>query len=91
MVGDQLQHCFSLLESIERSQESKFDFLLEESHRELVADAVNAAILSTNPNVQDEKICMQSSLERIIRQLTALNGVLGETLDLQRILENRKE
>lgn len=70
---------------------SNFEFLLEESHRELVADAVIAAILSTDPKVQDEKICMQSSLERLTRQLIALNGVLGESLDLQRILENHKE
>lgn len=77
--------------------ESSVGYLLEESHRELVADLVNATILSTNANMVDE-FCTQSSLERLIRQLTAcfserrvLNMHEGEAFSLRRILKSHKK
>lgn len=59
-----------------------------------MADAVNALILSTNPNLKDTHSCLQSYLERLLRQLTAcflerrsLNGDQGEAFHIRRILE----
>lgn len=73
-------------------------YLLGDSQRELVADAVNAVILSTNPNIKDASLCMYSSLERLIRQVTAcflekrsLNGDQGEAFRLSRILKSGKK
>ncbi|PPR94936.1 hypothetical protein GOBAR_AA25732 [Gossypium barbadense] len=74
-------------------QESCVGYLLEESQRDLVADTVNAMILSTNPNTQDMEGCLQSYLERLLRQLTACclerrsaNGEQGEAFLLRRVL-----
>ncbi|KAA8538664.1 hypothetical protein F0562_028272 [Nyssa sinensis] len=68
-------------------KKSSVGYLLEESHRELVADTVNAMILSTNPNIKDSQGCLHSYLERLLRQLTAcylerrsLNGNQGASL-----------
>ncbi|XP_075480299.1 ran-binding protein M homolog [Primulina tabacum] len=96
-VEDQVQDCASLL-AYKLPHESCVGYLLEESHRELVADLVNATILSTNPNMEDEEFCTQSSLERLIRQLTscfserrALNMYRVECFDLRRILKSHKK
>lgn len=72
-------------------------YLLEDSQREVVADMVNAVILSTNPSMkEDPQGCLHSSLERLLRQLMAcclekrlLNGGQGEAFNLSRILSAR--
>ncbi|TYI10401.1 hypothetical protein ES332_A09G139200v1 [Gossypium tomentosum] len=89
---DLVQDCVALL-AYEHPQESCVGYLLEESQRDLVADTVNAMILSTNPNTQDMEVCLQSYLERLLRQLTACcldrrsaNGEQGEAFLLRRVL-----
>ncbi|XP_052874796.1 ran-binding protein M homolog isoform X3 [Gossypium arboreum] len=89
---DLVQDCVALL-AYEHPQESCVGYLLEESQRDLVADTVNAMILSTNPNTQDMEGCLQSYLERLLRQLTACclerrsaNGEQGEAFLLRRVL-----
>ena len=68
-------------------------YLLEMSQREFVADAVNAAVLSTNPNLKDPESCMHTVLEKLLRQLTlcslerrAFNEDQGEAFFLHREL-----
>ncbi|EFH50824.1 hypothetical protein ARALYDRAFT_911196 [Arabidopsis lyrata subsp. lyrata] len=84
-----VEDCFALL-VYERPQESNVGYFLEESQREVVADAVNAAILSTNPNNKNQ---LHSHLETLLRQLTAgclelrsLNDGQGEAFSLHRLL-----
>lgn len=79
----------------EQPQESPVGYLLEDSQRELVADAVNAAVLSTNPDLKDSQSCLHSYLERLMRQLTtcclekrSLNGNQGETFHLHRVVNS---
>ncbi|CAJ1978226.1 unnamed protein product [Sphenostylis stenocarpa] len=91
---DLVQDCVALL-AYERPLESSVGYLLKESQREVVADTVNAMILSTNPNMKESKHCLQSYLERLLRQLTAcclerrsLNGEQGEAFQLQRVLNS---
>lgn len=85
------QDCFALL-VYERPQESNVGYFLEQSQREVVADAVNAAILSTNPNNKDQ---LYPHLETLLRQLTAcclelrsLNDGQGEAFSLYQFLKN---
>ncbi|XP_071716338.1 ran-binding protein M homolog [Rutidosis leptorrhynchoides] len=87
-----VQDCAALL-AYQEPEKSAVGYLLEDSHRENVADAVNAMILSTNPNLQDKTSCLHSYLERLLKQLTAcflekrlLNGDQGETFNLKRLL-----
>ncbi|MBA0775639.1 hypothetical protein Gotri_010757 [Gossypium trilobum] len=94
---DLVQKCVALL-AYERPQESPVGYLLEESHRDVVADTVNAMILSTNPKMKDVHSCIQSYLERLLRQLTACclerrsaNGGQGETFHLHRLLNSSRE
>ncbi|KAL8058321.1 hypothetical protein ABFX02_03G010700 [Erythranthe guttata] len=47
---------------------SSVRYLLGESQRELVADAVNAMVISTNPNITDVTFCTQSRLERLLSE-----------------------
>ncbi|XP_076891219.1 ran-binding protein M homolog [Bidens hawaiensis] len=89
---DLVKDCAALLAYGEPNN-SPVGYLLEESQREKVADAVNALILSTNPNLKDQKSCLHSCLETLLRQLTAcflqkrlLNGNQGEAFNLQRVL-----
>lgn len=93
---DFTQDCFALL-VYRKPEESSLGYFLEDSQRELVADAVNAAILSTNPNKKDEqRSChLHSHLEVLLRQLTvcclerrSLNGNQGETFRLHHVLNN---
>ncbi|KAA3455346.1 ran-binding protein 10 [Gossypium australe] len=91
---DLVQDCVALL-AYEHPQESCVGYLLEESQRDLVADTINAMILSTNPNTQDMEGCLQSYLERLLRQLTACclerrsaNGEQGEAFLLRRVLNS---
>ncbi|KAL9308391.1 Ran-binding protein M [Arabidopsis thaliana] len=93
---DIVEDCFALL-AYEKPEESSVWYFLEDSQRELVADAVNAAILSTNPNKKDvQRSChLQSHLEKLLRQLTvcclerrSLNGDQGETFRLRHVLNN---
>ncbi|XP_038994498.1 ran-binding protein M homolog isoform X2 [Hibiscus syriacus] len=84
--------CIALL-AYERPQESSFGYLLQESRRDVVADTVNAMILSTNPKMKDVRGCLQSYLERLLRQLTACclerrlaDGGQGEPFSLSRLL-----
>ncbi|KAF8693429.1 hypothetical protein HU200_038823 [Digitaria exilis] len=55
----------------EKPAESSIGYLLDSPQREFVADAVNAAVLSTNPAMKDDpESCLYSCLERLLRQLT---------------------
>ncbi|KAL2513305.1 SPla/RYanodine receptor (SPRY) domain-containing protein [Abeliophyllum distichum] len=94
---DLVKDCSALL-AYEQPDRSSVGYVLRESQRELVADAINAIILSTNPHVKDAKCCLQSRLERLLRQLTAcflekryLNGGDGEAFQLRRILNSGKK
>ncbi|XP_042420210.1 ran-binding protein M homolog isoform X1 [Zingiber officinale] len=49
---------------------SSLGYLLDVPQREFVADAVNAAVLSTNPALKDPNRCMYSCLEKLLKQLT---------------------
>lgn len=89
---DLVKDCAALL-AYEEPKKSSVGYLLEESQRENVADAVNAIILSTNPDMKDHKSCLHSYLERLLRQLTAcflekrlLNGNQGEAFHLRTLL-----
>ncbi|EYU22806.1 hypothetical protein MIMGU_mgv1a005806mg [Erythranthe guttata] len=91
---DLVKDCAALL-AYEDPSRSSVGYLLSESQRELVADAVNAMILSTNPKMTDVTSCKQSRLERLIRQVTAcflekrsLNGDQGEAFQLSQILNS---
>ncbi|VVB11672.1 unnamed protein product [Arabis nemorensis] len=95
---DIVEECFALL-VYEKPEESSVGYFLEDSQRELVADAVNAAILSTNPNKKNEqRSCnLHSPLEKLLRQLTvcclerrSLNGDQGETFRLHHVLNNNR-
>ncbi|KAK9270709.1 hypothetical protein L1049_026292 [Liquidambar formosana] len=91
---DLVKDCVALL-AYEQPQKSSVGYLLEDSQREVVADTVNAMILSTNPNMKDSQGCLYSYLERLLRQLTAcslerrsLNGDQGEAFHLHRVLNS---
>lgn len=82
----------------EQPLKSSVGYLLGDSQREIVADAVNSMILSANPNIKDPRVCLHSCLERLLRQLTtcflekrSLNGDQGEAFDLRRILNGYKK
>ncbi|KAL1533830.1 ran-binding protein M [Salvia divinorum] len=66
--GDIAKDCCALLVYGQPS-ESSVGYLLGDAQRELVADAVNATILSTNPNMKDASLCKYSAIERLIQQL----------------------
>ncbi|KAG2320449.1 hypothetical protein Bca4012_056510 [Brassica carinata] len=90
---DIIEDCFALL-VYSKPEESPVGYFLDDSQRELVADAVNAAILSTNPNKKDVRH-LHSHLEILLRQLTvcclerrSLNGDQGETFRLHHVLNN---
>ncbi|XP_050375694.1 ran-binding protein M homolog [Argentina anserina] len=92
-----VQDCVALL-AYERPRESSVGYLLEDSQREVVADTVNAMILSTNPNLKDSNGFLHSYLERLLRQLTAcslerrsLGGDQGEAFHLHRVLYSCKK
>ncbi|XP_022155235.1 ran-binding protein 10 [Momordica charantia] len=94
---DLVQDSVALL-AYERPQESPVGYLLEDTQREIVADTVNAMVLSTNPNVKDLQGCLHPYLERLLRQLTAcclvrrsLNGDQGEAFQLHRVLNSSKK
>ncbi|KAI9383641.1 hypothetical protein POPTR_013G108400v4 [Populus trichocarpa] len=90
---DLVQDCVALL-AYEKPHQSSAGYLLEESQREIVADAVNAMILLTGPNVKDAQSCLRPHLERLLRQLTvcclerrSLNGGQGEAFHLHGALK----
>lgn len=93
-----VKDCVALL-AYEQPQKSSVGYLLEDAQREVVADMVNAMILSTNPNIKDSSQgCLYSYLERLLRQLTAcclerrsLNGDQGEAFHLHRVLHSGKK
>ncbi|WVZ75031.1 hypothetical protein U9M48_023127 [Paspalum notatum var. saurae] len=79
----------------EKPEESCTGYLLDSPQREFVADAVNAAVLSTNPAMKDPKNCLYSCLERLLRQLTvcslerrAFNNDQGDAFLLHKELQN---
>ncbi|XP_052189631.1 ran-binding protein M homolog [Diospyros lotus] len=95
-LDDLVKDCATLL-AYEQPQKSSVGYLLEESQREIVADAVNATILSAtaNPNLKDSRVYLYSKLEKLLRQLTAcymerrsLNGDQGEAFHLRRVLNS---
>lgn len=95
-----LHDCLALL-AYERPQDSPMAYLLQFGQREVVADAVNAFVLGTNPStaiVDKTGKRPQSALEKLLRQLTAchvekrlLNGGQGEVFRLHRILQGGKD
>lgn len=85
-----LENAIALL-AYEDPSKSCVGYLLKEAQLEFVADAVNVAILSTNPNLSNSENCMYSSLEKFLRQATAcclerrtLNDNQGEAFDLHK-------
>ncbi|PWA87106.1 SPla/RYanodine receptor (SPRY) domain-containing protein [Artemisia annua] len=89
---DLVKDCAALLAYLE-PKKSPVGYLLEDTQRENVADAVNAMILSTNPALKDQRSCLHSYLERLLKQLSAcflekrlLNGNQGEAFHLRRVL-----
>ncbi|KAF3621928.1 putative protein MID1-COMPLEMENTING ACTIVITY 1-like isoform X1 [Capsicum annuum] len=91
---DLVEDCAALL-AYELPQKSSVGYLLGDSQREIIADAVNAMVLSTNPSVKDSRECLHSRLDRLLRQLSAcflekrsLNGDQGEGFHLHRILNS---
>nr|XP_010911815.1 ran-binding protein M homolog isoform X1 [Elaeis guineensis]XP_010911816.1 ran-binding protein M homolog isoform X1 [Elaeis guineensis] len=91
--ADLLEETMSLL-AYDDPQKSCVGYLLEDSHREYVADAVNAIVLSTNPNMSDPRNYLYSCLEKLLRQLIAcfsqrraLNNNEGQELRLPVELE----
>ncbi|KAI3878949.1 hypothetical protein MKX03_037346 [Papaver bracteatum] len=91
-----LKTCVALI-AYEEPLKSPVGYLLGMSQRDVVADAVNAMILTTNPEAKDAHSCPRSHLEKLLRQLSAcclerrnLNGGQGEAFHLQRVLENVK-
>ncbi|KAL4559268.1 hypothetical protein LXL04_031405 [Taraxacum kok-saghyz] len=81
------------LMAYEDPKKSSVGYLLEDSQRENIADAVNALILSTNPQVKGQTSWLHSYLERLLKQLTACilekrlsNGNQGEAFHLRRVL-----
>ncbi|KAH8480305.1 hypothetical protein Peur_062825 [Populus x canadensis] len=92
LFDDLVRDCVALL-AYEQPQKCSAGYLLEDSQREIVADAVNAMILLTDPNVKDSQSCLRSHLERLLRQLTvcclerrSFNGDQGEVFHLHRVL-----
>ncbi len=92
-----LQDCLALL-AYERPHETPMAYLLHFGYSELVADAVNAFVLSTNPSLPASGKSPQSGLEKLLQQLTAClaekrvrNGGQGEVFSLHRILQGGKE
>ncbi|KAG6536595.1 hypothetical protein ZIOFF_001653 [Zingiber officinale] len=76
-------------------EESSLGYLLDLPQREFVADAVNAAVLSTNPALKDPNRCMHSCLEKLLKQLTlcslekrAMNEDQGEAFYLHKELQS---
>ncbi|GMH00337.1 hypothetical protein Nepgr_002176 [Nepenthes gracilis] len=91
-----LKDCVALL-AYEEPLKSSVGYLLKDSQREVVADAINAMVLSTNASVEDSRNCLYSYLEKLLRQLTAcclekraLNGDQGEAFHLHRVLTTGK-
>ncbi|XP_042508888.1 ran-binding protein M homolog isoform X2 [Macadamia integrifolia] len=92
-----VRDCIALL-AYEEPMKSPVAYLLDLCQREVVADALNSMVLSTNPRLKDPESCLQSCLERLLRQLTAccferrsLNGDQGETFQLHRVLQSEEE
>lgn len=90
-----LQDCVALL-AYENPAESPVGYLLKLGQREAVADAVNSVILATDPALLSSKSFPQSTLEKLLRQLTAchtekwlLNGGQGELFRLHRLLRGK--
>lgn len=91
-----VRECVALL-AYEEPLKSPVGHLLGESQREVVADAVNAMVLSTNAGLKDPLSCLHSQLENLLRQLTAcclerrsLNGDQGEAFHLHQVLNSGK-
>ncbi|WCJ44245.1 SPla/RYanodine receptor (SPRY) domain-containing protein [Euphorbia peplus] len=95
--ADLVEDCVALL-AYEKPEESSVGYLLEDSQREIVADTVNAMVLSTNPSLKNFQGCLRSYLERLLRQLTvcclerrSMDGDQGEAFHLHRVLNNSKK
>lgn len=94
---DLVKDCVALL-AYQQPQESSVGYLLDDAQREVVADTVNAMILSMNPNLKDSRGVLHSYLERLLRQLSAcclerrsLNGDQGEVFHLHKVLNTGKK
>ncbi|KAK3154362.1 hypothetical protein QOZ80_2BG0189540 [Eleusine coracana subsp. coracana] len=78
----------------DKPAETCIGYLLDSPQREFVADAVNATVLSTNPNMKDPESCLYSCLEKLLRQLTvcsferrAFNNDQGDTFLLHKEMQ----
>eukprot|EP00252_Welwitschia_mirabilis_P004656 TRINITY_DN14955_c0_g1_i1.p1 TRINITY_DN14955_c0_g1~~TRINITY_DN14955_c0_g1_i1.p1 ORF type:complete len:458 (-),score=92.78 TRINITY_DN14955_c0_g1_i1:28-1401(-) len=94
---DCIKDCAALL-AYEDPKSSSVGYLMGLSQREVVADAINAMILTTSHDWDDPQDCLQSKLEKLLRQLSlclmerrSLNGGQGEIYSLQKILHANKE
>ncbi|KAJ7522175.1 hypothetical protein O6H91_19G086200 [Diphasiastrum complanatum] len=92
-----LQDCVALL-AYENPAESPVGYLFKLGQREAVADAVNACVMGTNPVLLSSGQSPQSSLEKLLRQLTACQaemrffyGGQGEVFRLHKILQGSKD
>ncbi|CAA7057830.1 unnamed protein product [Microthlaspi erraticum] len=92
VLTDIVQDCFALL-AYKNPEESSVAYLLGETQKEVVADAVNAMVLSTNENIIEYELL--SRLERLLRQLSTCSLLLrtlynrqGEVFSLHRFLNN---
>ncbi|KAK8965067.1 hypothetical protein KSP40_PGU020513 [Platanthera guangdongensis] len=93
-LNNLLEDVVALL-AYENPSKSCVAHLLEPQQREFVADAVNAMVLTTNPDVKNNKECEISSLEKLLKQLTrcslerrSLTGDQGEAFDVRKLAEN---
>ncbi|XP_078434357.1 ran-binding protein M homolog isoform X1 [Wolffia australiana] len=92
-LGALLQNCIALL-AYDQPAESCVGYLLDVNQRELVADAVNVAVLLTN-SASNGRDGLSSRLEKLLRQLTTccavrrdLSGDQGETFHLHQALHS---
>lgn len=87
-----LEDVIALL-AYEDASKSCVAHLLEPEQREFVADAVNAMVLTTNPDTKNVEDCEFSRLEKLLKQLTrcsierrSLNGDQGEAFDVHNLV-----
>uniref|UniRef100_A0A1J3E0L1 Glucose-induced degradation protein 8-like protein n=1 Tax=Noccaea caerulescens TaxID=107243 RepID=A0A1J3E0L1_NOCCA len=94
VLTDIVQDCFALV-AYTNPEESVVAYFLGETQKEVVADAVNAMVLSTNENIIEYEYESLSRLERLLRQLSTCSLLLrtlynrqGEVFSLHQFLNN---
>lgn len=56
---------------------------------EVLANEVNAFVLSTDPHMEEAKDCLHSPLERLLKQLTACKRYEGEDFLVEKEFSKR--